>query len=171
MDHNPLETNDDEWVGVKLEYQFHGHDTERSETMYWRNSNKKWHHRQRDSWNNLRKHHQLVQWLGWTTGAWCDHHGWLLCGGQTMTEQRVGRQRERGCQIWSYLELHRWIWLHHCFIWKRVLGFLGYKVTSQIDMKEGERKRVFELLHKILYEMMMVINKCWRLLKSKPFWI
>ena len=41
----------------------------------------------------------------------------------------------------------------------RVMGLVGDKATSQrIEMEEGERKRVLELLQQVLYEI-IVTNK------------
>jgi len=49
---------------------------------------------------------------------------------------------------------------------RRVFGFVGDKATRQwIEMGEGERKRMFELLQQILYEIML-INKGFRLLEE-----
>ena len=46
------------------------------------------------------------------------------------------------------------------------MGLVGDKATSQrIEMGEGERKRVFELLQQIFYEILL-IDKCWRLLEE-----
>ena len=45
----------------------------------------------------------------------------------------------------------------------RVMGLVGDKATSQrIEMEEGERKRVFEILH----EMMLINKSCCRLLEE-----
>jgi len=43
----------------------------------------------------------------------------------------------------------------------RVLGFVGDKTTREwIEMGEGERKRVFELLQQILHEMLLILESC-----------
>jgi len=49
----------------------------------------------------------------------------------------------------------------------RVLGFVGDKTTRQwIEMGEGERKRVLELLQQILHETLLIHNSC-RLLEEQ----
>ena len=49
----------------------------------------------------------------------------------------------------------------------RVMGLVGDKATSQrIEMEEGERKRVFELLQQILHEMVLINKSCCRLLEE-----